>query len=88
MRIQGEQLKRLLCEKLKGHPFVGDIRCCGLLACVEIVKDKESKMQFGYNGKVSDLLSEYFFQNKVYVRLLKGYIHIGPPLIISEEEME
>lgn len=87
-RIRGEQLKRLLCEKLKDHPFVGDIRCCGLLACVEIVKDKENKMQFGYNDKVSDLLSEYFFLNKVYVRLLEGYIHIGPPLIISEEEVE
>ena len=45
-------------------------------------------MPFNFNEGVSDLLSDYFLQNKVYVRLLEGYIHIGPPLIITEDEVE
>lgn len=85
---RGEQIKKLLHEKLDNHPYVGDIRCAGLLTCVEYVKNKETRMPFNFNEGVTDILSDYFLQNKVYVRLLEGYIHIGPPLIITEEEVE
>lgn len=85
---RGEQLKRLLHEKLDNHPYVGDIRCAGLLTCIEIVRQKETRIPFNINDGVTDILSKYFFNNKVYVRLLEGYIHIGPPLIITEEEVE
>lgn len=85
---RGEQMKRLFHEKLDNHPYVGDIRCAGLLTCIEYVKNKETRMPFNFNEGVSELLSDYFFRNKVYVRMMDGYIHIGPPLTITEEEVE
>ncbi|WDV48108.1 aspartate aminotransferase family protein [Clostridiaceae bacterium M8S5] len=84
---RGIQLKNLLHEKLDNQPFVGDIRCLGLLACVEIVRDKSTRAPFNYNDGVVDILTDFFLQNKVYVRLLEGYIHIGPPLTVTEEEI-
>lgn len=85
---RGEQLKRLLHEKLEDHPYVGDIRCAGLLTCIEIVCQKETRTSFNFNDGVADILSGYFLKHRVYVRLLENYIHIGPPLIITEEEVE
>lgn len=84
---RGQQLNQRLHEKLAERPFVGDIRCQGLLACVEIVCDKKNRVAFNYSDGISDILSEYFLKNRVYVRLLEGYIHIGPPLIVTEEEI-
>jgi len=85
---RGQLLKSKLNEKLSEHPFVGDIRCQGLLACVEIVFDKEKRIPFSYTYGITDILSEYFLKHEVYVRLLEGYIHIGPPFIVTEEEIE
>lgn len=85
---RGQQLKKLLHDKLDNQPFVGDIRCLGLLACVEIVCDRTKRTPFNYKDGIVDILTDYFLKNKVYVRLLEGYIHIGPPLTVTEEEIE
>lgn len=85
---RGKQIKRLLHEKLDNHPYVGDIRSVGLLTCIEIVRQKETRTPFNFNDGVTDILSDYFLKHRVYVRLLEGYIHIGPPLIITEKEVE
>lgn len=85
---RGEQLKKSLHEKLDAHPYVGDIRSTGLLTCIEIVRDKEARTPFKFTDNITDILTDYFLQHKVYVRLYEGYIHLGPPLIISKEEVE
>lgn len=84
----GERLKDGLIQKIGDHPYVADIRGLGLMVGIEIVKDRKTKRSFAYHDNVSDFLTSYFRENGVYLRLIDGYIHIGPPLIIKEAEID
>jgi len=84
---RGRQLKALLREKLGDHPLVGDIRGVGLLLCIEIVRDKHKRTPFSYEDGITDMLSEYFLSRRVYIRLIEGYIHLGPPLTVTDSEI-
>ena len=39
-------------EEIRTLPFVGDVRQCGMMAGIELVKDKASKQSFEYKHAV------------------------------------
>jgi adenosylmethionine-8-amino-7-oxononanoate aminotransferase len=84
---RGLQLESLLREKVGDHPCVGDIRCEGLLCCIELVRNRETREPFSHDEGISDMLARHFLSHGVYVRLVEGYIHIGPPLIVTKDEI-
>jgi adenosylmethionine-8-amino-7-oxononanoate aminotransferase len=46
---QNRQLSQIMAAALqpfKEHPYVGDVRQCGMIAAIEMVKDRELKQQF------------------------------------------
>jgi taurine--2-oxoglutarate transaminase len=88
----GEYLKRKLKELEKKHPSVGDTRCIGLWACIELVADKKTKAPLaGYNDSirnVSGQLSKIFMENNLYLYSNWDYIFISPPLIITRQQID
>ena len=88
----GEYLKRKLKELEKKHPSVGDTRCIGLWACIELVADKKTKTPLaGYNDSirnVSGQLSKIFMENNLYLYSNWDYIFISPPLIITRQQID
>ena len=80
-------------EAMKGiHPCVGDTRHIGLFACVELVKDKETKEALvsygrdpeGIMGKIIGKLAERGFMTYSH----ENMIFVCPPLIITAEQLE
>ena len=83
----GEYLLERL-ETLYEHPSVGNVRGLGLLAAVELVKDRDSKEAFPASA---ELMSR--FPKKLYDRNLISFragdiIAICPPLSISKDEVD
>lgn len=84
---QMEQLK-------KKHPSIGDWRNTGLLGCIELVRNRETKEPMApFNAKPEEMT----VMNKVAARIRElgmytfvrwSYVFIAPPLIITREQVD
>ena len=85
------QLKRSLFEKLQEllkYSIVGDVRGgLGLLAAVEIVKDKESKEKFPIEMQLMKKITNNLFSNGIVSFRAGDVISICPPLSINKSEI-
>jgi taurine--2-oxoglutarate transaminase len=76
------------------HPSIGDFRNTGLLGCIELVKNRETKEpmapfnakpeEMGIMNKVASKLREL----GMYTFVRWNYIFVAPPLCINEEQVE
>ena len=76
------------------HPSIGDFRNTGLLGCIELVKNKESKEPMApFNAKPDEMI----IMNKVAAKIKElgmytfvrwNYIFIAPPLCITKEQVD
>jgi 4-aminobutyrate--pyruvate transaminase len=74
-------------RKLASHPLVGDVRGRGLLAGVELVRDKKTHEPFASSHRVGPRCADIAEQNGLIVRAIGDTIAFCPPLIIAEHEI-
>ena len=79
----GEHLARL--ARL---PHVGNVRQCGLMAAVELVRDVETKEPYPWEEKRGLRVCDYARREGVWLRPLGNVIVIMPPLAISLEQLD
>ena len=75
-------------QRLKRHPLVGDIRGLGLLAGVELVRERATKTSFDPGAGVGRRVSLKALEEGVIVRALGDVIAMSPPFVITESELE
>ncbi len=83
---KGEYVKNKL-EALREHPTVGDVRGLGLMCGVELVKNKETKERWGKGSEYLKTLDR-ILNSKGIVTRVWDIIHVAPPLVISNEELD
>ena len=85
------QMGAYLLEQLhtleEDHPIIGNVRGLGLLACVEIVKDRRSKERFPADLKLEERLAEKFKEHRLILRP-RGAIVLSPPLCVRRDEID
>jgi adenosylmethionine-8-amino-7-oxononanoate aminotransferase len=75
-------------QTLYEHHIVGDVRGgMGLLAAVEIVKDRDTKEKFPKEMKLGDKVSRFLSYNHILGRG-GDVIPISPPLCITKDEVD
>lgn len=89
-RYMNEQLEQL---KQK-HPSIGDWRNTGLLGCIELVRNRQTKEPMApFNAKADEMT----VMNKVAARIRElgmytfvrwSYIFVAPPLIVTKEQID
>jgi len=88
----GAYLEKKLEELKDRHASVGDTRCKGLWACIELTSDKKTKAPLaGFadaNRNVSGELMKRFYQNGLYLFAKWDFIFVSPPLIITKEQID
>jgi 4-aminobutyrate--pyruvate transaminase len=85
----GPYLQTELRRHFADHPLVGEVRGTGLIAAVELVKDKASHGNFDPAAKVGGRMSKLCEENGVIARTVANdSICFSPPLIISKEEID
>lgn len=82
-------------EILKSHhPSIGDWRNTGLLGCLELVKDRNTKepmAPFNANPEQMEVMNKVAARIKelgMYTFVRWNYIFIAPPLIVSKKEID
>ncbi len=89
----GILLKKRLEEMKERHPCVGDTRSIGLFSCIELVKNKKTKLPltpYNAQGKEAEPSKEIF--RRLLARGLFTYVRwmflfIAPPLSISDDQL-
>jgi adenosylmethionine-8-amino-7-oxononanoate aminotransferase len=84
----GKYLKHQLVKAIGHHKFAGDIRGIGMLTCIELVQDKNSKESFDLMSGISDYITDIFRENGLYLRVIGNFIHVAPPLIAQQQEID
>ncbi len=75
-------------NNLKDHPLVGEVRSYGLLACIELVKNKSGPELFKNTGEVGAVCRDYCIQNKLMMRAVRDGMIMSPSLTISDREID
>ena len=78
-------------ERLRGfldHPLVGDVRGMGLIAGVELVRDKASKERFEPIGSAGALVMRLAFERGLICRAILDTIAFAPPLCITKSQVD
>lgn len=75
-------------QELSNHPIVGEVRTAGLLAAIELVKDKNSNARLGEDGEGAVYCRNKSIENKLMVRQVGNAIISAPPLIVSHAEID
>ncbi len=79
--------------KLK-HPSIGDFRNTGLLGCIELVKNRDTKepvTEWNASGaglEVTNKMAAKIRELGMFTFVRWNFIFIAPPLIITEEEVD
>ena len=78
----------------KKHPCIGDFRNTGLLGCLELVKNRETKEPFApFNAKPEEMVvmgqvASKLRQLGMYAFVRWNYVFIAPPLSITREQVD
>jgi len=83
----GPHLQARLAE-LKDHPIVGEVRGLGMIAAVELVKDKASRTHFDNLGKVGTICRDHCIAYGAVLRGVRDCMVMSPPLTISKAEID
>ena len=84
----GPYLQRRLRETFADHPIVGEVRGQGLLAAVELVRDKAERRFFPDPGNIGTHCRNYCFTDGLICRAIRDTMVLAPPLIVSEREID
>lgn len=71
----------------KAHPLVGEVRGVGLVAAVELVKNKTTRESFDPKLGVGMKCAKFLQNNGVIGRAMGDSLAFSPPLIISQDEI-
>jgi len=75
-------------SELADHPLVGEARSKGLVAALELVRDKTSRARFPEPGKTGTRCRDHCFDNGIIMRAVRDTMIISPPLVITTEQID
>jgi len=82
-------------QELADHPLVGQVRGVGMIAAIELIKDKkrhelfrEPGNFFASPGKVGTICRDHCFRSNLVMRACWDTMVLAPPFVISHEEVD
>ena len=70
------------------HPLVGEVRCVGLIAAMELVEDKARRKHFDAKREVGVRCRDHSVANGLIMRAVRDIMVLAPPLVISRGEID
>jgi putrescine aminotransferase len=75
-------------RELADHPIVGEVRTTGMLAALELVRDKQSRTRLAANAGATCYCRDTAIQNGLMIRAVNDSIICAPPFICSADEID
>jgi len=74
-------------EKFRDLPFVGDVRCIGMVGAIELVKDKKTKRLFDVEERVGQKIFERGLKEHLLLRPLGNVTYLFLPLCVTKPQL-
>jgi adenosylmethionine-8-amino-7-oxononanoate aminotransferase len=74
-------------KRFKQHPHVAEVRQTGMIAAIEMVRDRETREAFPWQERRGLSVFRYALDKGVLLRPLGNVIYFMPPYVINEEEI-
>lgn len=93
-KVMGKYIELRMQGLMQKHPSIGDFRNTGLLGCIELVKDRQTKepmAPFNANAEemaVMNRVAASLRESGMYTFVRWNYIFVAPPLCITKEEID
>jgi adenosylmethionine-8-amino-7-oxononanoate aminotransferase len=84
----GAHFQRSLRVAVADHPLVGEIRGVGLIAGVELVRDRANKTSFDPSVQVALRLHELAKEEGLICRPVFNTLAFSPPLVVTKSEVD
>lgn len=90
----GKYLETRMAEMMKQHKSIGDFRNTGLLGCIELVKNRETKEPMApWNANASEMavmnqVAAKISELGMYTMVRWNFVFIAPPLTITEAQID
>lgn len=75
-------------EPLRAHPNVGDVRQTGMIAAIELVRDRRSRESFDWRERRGLKVYRHGLARGVLLRPLGNVVYFLPPYCITPDEIE
>ncbi|WFP48775.1 adenosylmethionine--8-amino-7-oxononanoate transaminase [Methylomonas sp. EFPC3] len=75
-------------DRFRDHPNVGEVRQTGMIAAIELVKDKQSREAYPWQQRRGLRVYRHALAQGVLLRPLGNVIYFMPPYVITEQEIE
>ncbi len=85
LRLAAAMAKAL--ERFRDHPNVGEIRQTGMIAAIELVKDKQTREAYPWQQRRGLRVYRHALAHGVLLRPLGNVIYFMPPYVITEQEI-
>ena len=85
-QVAAPYLAQQLAAAFDDHPHIGEIRTQGMLAALELVKDKTTGERFA--GDFGTLTRDQCFQRNLIMRAVRHTMILSPVLTISKDEID
>jgi len=69
------------------HPHVAEVRQCGMIVAIELVKDKTTREPFPWQERRGLRVYQHALQQSVLLRPLGNVVYFMPPYVITPEEI-
>ncbi|OAI14766.1 adenosylmethionine--8-amino-7-oxononanoate aminotransferase BioA [Methylomonas koyamae] len=86
LRLAAAMAKAL--ERFRDHPNVGEVRQTGMIAAIELVKDKQTREAYPWQQRRGLRVYRHALAQGVLLRPLGNVIYFMPPYVITEQEIE
>jgi adenosylmethionine-8-amino-7-oxononanoate aminotransferase len=75
-------------EHLRDHPHVAEIRQCGMILAIELMKDPVTRTPFAWEERRGLRIYQHALTRGAIVRPLGTTVYFMPPYVIAHEEIE
>lgn len=75
-------------ERFKDHPHVSDVRQTGMIAAVEMAKDKKSREPYPWQERRGSIVNKHALSRGALLRPLGDVVYFMPPYVITPEEID
>ena len=74
--------------ELAQHPLVGEVQTCGMMAALQLVKDKPTALPFPSELEVGMVCRGHCFANGLVMRAVGDRMIVAPPLVMTVAQVD
>ena len=74
-------------EQFKDHPNIAEVRQCGMILAIEMVKQKSTRAPYPWQERRGLHVYRHGLKNQALLRPLGNVVYFMPPYVINEQEI-